>query len=100
MDTDSLYLALAEKELYDCIRPDKKREWIDIRSSDCADDFIANATTNFFPVLAAQNTKNMTSANLDSSRKNFVARKCCVCAARRIAVMIRNQKNSSLAAKD
>ena len=47
MDTDSLYLALAEKELYDCIRPDKKREWIDLRSSDCADDFIANATTNF-----------------------------------------------------
>ena len=49
MDTDSLYLALAEEELYDCIRPDKKREWIDFRSSDCADDFKANATTNFFP---------------------------------------------------
>ena len=49
MDTDSLYLALAEEELYDCIRPDKKRELIDLRSSDCSDDFIANATTNFFP---------------------------------------------------
>ena len=49
MDTDSLYLALAEEELYDCIRPDKKREWTDFRSSDCADDFKANATTNFFP---------------------------------------------------
>ena len=66
MDTDSLYLALAEEEIYDCIRPDKKREWIDIRSSDCSDDFIANATTNFFPLLAVQNTRNMTSANLDS----------------------------------
>ena len=49
MDTDSLYLALAEEESYDCIRPDKKREWIDFRSSDCVDDFKANATTNFFP---------------------------------------------------
>ena len=49
MDTDSLYLALAEEELYDCIRPDKKREWIDLGSSECSDDFIANATTSFFP---------------------------------------------------
>ena len=49
MDTDSLYLALAEKELYDCIRSDKKQEWQSLRSSDCTDDFIANSTTNFFP---------------------------------------------------
>ena len=40
MDTDSLYLALAEEELYDCIRSDKKQEWISLRSSDCTDDFI------------------------------------------------------------
>ena len=26
MDTDSLYLALAEKELYDCIRSEKMQE--------------------------------------------------------------------------
>ena len=54
----------------------------------------------FFPVPAAQNTRNMTSAILDSSKKNFVAQKCCLCAARRIAVMIPNRKKSSLAAKD
>ena len=87
-DTDSLYLALAEEELYDCIRPDKERKWIDFRSPDCADDFIANAVTNFFPVLAAQNTRNMTSANLDSSKKNLVAKKCCVCAAVQQDVML------------
>ena len=27
MDTDSLYLTLSEKELYDCIREESKAEW-------------------------------------------------------------------------
>ena len=27
MDTDSLYLALSEKELYDCTREESKFEW-------------------------------------------------------------------------
>ena len=27
MDTDSLYLALAQKELEDCIRPEMRAEW-------------------------------------------------------------------------
>ena len=75
MDAESLYLSLAEEELYDCIRSDKKREWKYLRSSNCADEFKANATTKLFPALAAQNPRNMTSANLDSSRKNFVAQK-------------------------
>ena len=49
MDTDSLYLALSEKELYDCIREEPKTEWEVMRTKDCRDDFTANATTNFFP---------------------------------------------------
>ena len=49
MDTDSLYLALSEKELYDCIREESKAEWELMRTEDCKDDFTANATTNFFP---------------------------------------------------
>ena len=49
MDTDSLYLALSEKELYDCIREESKIEWEFMRTVDCKDDFTANATTNFFP---------------------------------------------------
>ena len=49
MDTDSLYLALSEKELYDCIREESKAEWTLLRTEDCNDDFTANATTNFFP---------------------------------------------------
>ena len=46
MDTDSLYLALSEKYLYDCIRG---AEWGFLRTDGCKDDFRANATTNFFP---------------------------------------------------
>ena len=49
METDSSYLALSEKELYDCIGEESKAEWDLIRTEDCKDDFTANATTNFFP---------------------------------------------------
>ena len=42
MDTDSLYLALAEKELEDCIRPEKKREWEKLWSEDCTGSFSAD----------------------------------------------------------
>ena len=49
MDTDSLYLALSEKELYDCSRKESKAEWTLLRTKDCKNDFTANATTNFFP---------------------------------------------------
>ena len=49
MDTDSLYLALSEKELYDCIPEESEAEWGLLRTEDCKDDLTANATTNFFP---------------------------------------------------
>ena len=35
MDTDSRYLALAEKELEDCIRPEIRAEWQMLLSNDC-----------------------------------------------------------------
>ena len=49
MDTDSLYLALAEKELEDCIRPEMRAEWQRLRSNDCVDNFTADAVAYFFP---------------------------------------------------
>ena len=49
MDTDSLYLALAEKELEDCIRPEMRAEWQRLRSNDFVDVFTADAVANFFP---------------------------------------------------
>ena len=49
MDTDSLYLTLSEKELYDCIREKSEAELGLLRTEDCKEDFTANATNNFFP---------------------------------------------------
>ena len=49
MDTDSLYLALAEEELEDCIRPEIRAEWQKLRSNDCVDSSTADALANFFP---------------------------------------------------
>ena len=49
MDTDSLYLALAQKELEDCIRPEMKAEWQRLRSNDSVDSFTVDAVANFFP---------------------------------------------------
>ena len=49
MDTDSLYLALAEKELEDCKRPEMRAEWQRLRSNYCVEIFTADAVANFFP---------------------------------------------------
>ena len=51
MDTDSLYLDLAEKELEDCIRPEMRAKWQRWRSNDCVDSFTAVAVAKFFPGL-------------------------------------------------
>mgnify|MGYP005677424497 FL=1 len=49
MDTDSLYLALAEEEVEDCVLPEKRDEWDQMRANDCNDEFRADALNNFFP---------------------------------------------------
>ena len=49
MDTELLYLALAEKELGDCIRPDMRIDWQRLRSKDCVDGFTTDAVAIFFP---------------------------------------------------
>ena len=49
MDKESLYLALTEKELEDCIRPEMRAEWQRLRSNDCVDSFTAYAVLIFFP---------------------------------------------------
>ena len=49
VDTDSLYLALSEKNLEGIILPEKRNEWEAIRPRDCTDIFTANATGKFFP---------------------------------------------------
>ena len=49
MDTDSLYLAQAHENLYDCIRPAKKQEWEALRQQHCNDSLQADAIRNLFP---------------------------------------------------
>ena len=49
MDADSLYLALSEENLYDCILTEKKGDWEILRKKDCRDSFGADLKTNFFP---------------------------------------------------
>ena len=49
MDTDSLYLASAEIELEDSIRPETKAKWQRLQSNDCVACFTADAVANFFP---------------------------------------------------
>ena len=48
MERDSLYIALAEKELEDRIRLEMRTEWQKLRSNDCVDSFTADAL-QFFP---------------------------------------------------
>ena len=49
MDTDSMYLALSEKELEDCVRPEMRAQWQRLRSIDCVDSFTADDVVNLFP---------------------------------------------------
>ena len=78
MDTDSLYLALSEKEMYDCIREESKAEWGLLGTEDCKDDFTANATNNSFPRTCCTKHKNMINENLVFSKGSFVVWKCWV----------------------
>ena len=48
MVTNSLYLALAEKELEDCTRPEMRAKWQRLRTNECVDNFTADAVANLF----------------------------------------------------
>ena len=100
MDTDSLYLALAEEDLDERILPSKRAEWIEKRSKDCRDDFKADAKIKFSSVLTFLNIRNMTKENQDYSRRNSDASKYCACVVKLIAVTIAKIKCISLAVKD
>ena len=73
MDTDSLYLALAEKELEDCIRRELRAEWQRLRSNDCVDSLTVDAVAIFF-----QNTNNMIRESLAFLMKSSDVRSCFV----------------------
>ena len=49
LDTDSLHLALAERELEDYFKSEMRAEWPELRSNDCVESFTAAALANFIP---------------------------------------------------
>ena len=75
MDTDSLFLALAHENLYDCIRPSKKQEWKSLREQDCNDSFQAD----LFKISSLEHVflsvRSMINGNQDFSRKKSDLRK-------------------------
>ena len=80
LDTGSLYLAVAEKEVENCIRSEKKAEWEQLRSKGCTKSFLADAVGNFFPrICCDKHKKNKTSESLISSKRSSGVRKCCLC---------------------
>ena len=99
MDTNSLFLALSEKELHHCIREESKAEWEVMRTKVCRDDFTANATTNFFPRTCCTKHMNTINESLVFSKRSFVVRKCCVYAVKPIVVMTPIPTITNLAAK-
>ena len=48
METNSLFLALSENELKDCILNETRKEWELLCSEDCNDSFTADVCSNFF----------------------------------------------------
>ena len=49
MNTELLFLAFAEKDLEDCIRPEMRVEWERLQSNYCIDSYTANALANLLP---------------------------------------------------
>ena len=47
MDTVSLYMALTHENLYECICPEMKSTWKELRSNDCVEKFRANCNKFF-----------------------------------------------------
>ena len=90
MDTDSLYVDLAEKVLEDCIRAELKTELERLRSKECTDSFTAEAKG------AVTTTKIMIRESLDSLNRKSHTQRCCVYAAKltAAAILLRTNVNS------
>ena len=72
----------SRKNLYSCIRSEKKQEWDSLRSKDCNDLLTADACSISFLKRAVLNTKkNINKKTLDFSGKIFDILKLCVCLA-------------------
>ena len=84
---NSLYLALAEKELEDCIRPEMGAEWQRLRPNDSVDSFTADAVANFFLQICCEKLKQLDERQPGSSKKKSHVQRCYVCVVRRAVTM-------------
>ena len=76
-DTESLYLAPAEKVWYNCIWGEKRKDWKFLQTQDNDETFFSGACSNFFPRTCwAKHKKNTTRGSLGCSRRSFIALKC------------------------
>ena len=93
MDTYSLYLALAEDNLYDCIRPEKKDDWEKLREKEKIAKIHSEQIQKqfFFHEHVAAFTRSTINESLVCSKKNLGVRRCYVYAARLIVAMTTNQ---------
>ena len=57
MDSDSLYLALAEDDWYVFILPSKPIQWAEKQNKDCRDKFRTDSKNSFSPHLLLQTEK-------------------------------------------
>ena len=75
MDSDFLYLALAHDSFEDCIKPDMREVWNNIRMNDGSNTFAADSSNSFFLALVVPNISNIIKESLDYLRRNFFALK-------------------------
>ena len=71
MDPASLYLAVAEKKLEDCIRPEMRAEWEQPRSNYCTDYFTTDAVGNFFPRICYEKRKKFVKREPGLPKEDF-----------------------------
>ena len=88
MDTDSLYLALAHENLYDCIKPEMRSIWNETKSNDFTDFFHANSVCKFFPRNFCDKHINNDKREPGSFREEFRCTESYVYVAKRFVVII------------
>ena len=71
MELDSLFFALAEKKLYDCIRGEKKQKWELLGSINCNDSFSAKSWSIFFYDRVALGTRKSDKRELEMFKREF-----------------------------
>ena len=96
MDKNSLYLAVAEVDLDECIVPSKRRDWTEKWIKDSRHDFRADAKNNFFYRNCRFQDKKHDKREQGCSMRCSDAPKCSACVVNSIAVSIKKVKSIRL----